>query len=93
MSQSLEFIPLLNHENNYEILNKYPFTIRRIKDHYEVKDCVRGTGYITVNLNNKSYDKHRLIAMQFLLNDDPENKTQVDHINHDKTDNHLENLR
>ena len=34
-----------------------------------------------------------MIAKQFILNDDPEHKTQVDHINHDRTDYHIDNLR
>ena len=89
----MEFQPLLEFENKYEIQSQYPFTIRRISDHYEIKDCVRGAGYVTVNLEGRSYDKHRLIAKQFIPNDDPEHKTQVDHINRDRKDYHLENLR
>lgn len=86
------FIPLLNFEDDYEILNEYPYTIRRIKDSYEISEC-KSNGYILVHLNSKSYCKHVLIAKQFIENDDPEHKIQVDHINHDRSDNHIENLR
>ena len=33
------------------------------------------------------------MAKQFIPNPDPEHKTEVDHINRDKTDYHLSNLR
>ena len=88
----VEFVPLLNHKD-YEILNEYPFTIRRKDNHYEIKESNDGHGYIRVHLNSVDYKKHRLIAQQFLPNDDPEHKNQIDHINRDKTDYHLENLR
>ena len=85
-----EFVPLLNHDD-YEILNEYPFTIRRKKDKYEISESLQSSGYVRVKLNQKDYYKHRLIANQFISN--PENLTEVDHINHDKTDYHLSNLR
>ena len=88
----IEFVPLLDHED-YEILNDYPFTIRRKDNHYEISECDNGEGYIAVALNGIKFKKHRLIALQFLPNDDPEHKTVIDHINHDRSDNHLYNLR
>lgn len=52
-------------------------------------------GYCLANLwkNNKLYTKsvHRLVAEAFIPN--PENKSCVDHINGDRTDNSVENLR
>ncbi|KAK8853610.1 hypothetical protein M9Y10_017171 [Tritrichomonas musculus] len=66
-----EFVPLLNHDD-YEILTKFPFTIRRKDDHYEIKEC-NHKGYSRILLNNKHYFKHRIIALQFIPNDDPEN--------------------
>ena len=86
------FVPLLNHEDDYEIMCEYPFTIRRKSDHYELKDTYNNSnGYICITLNRKLYYKHRLIAEQFIPN--PENLTDVDHVNHDRTDYHLNNLR
>ena len=84
------FVDLLNFAD-YEILNEYPFTIRRKDNQYVVKESFNSRGYIKVNLNCKLYLKHRIIAEQFLPN--PNNYTEIDHINHDRTDNHLSNLR
>ena len=89
--QTVEFVPL-NGFDDYEILNQYPFTIRRKDNHYEVKEH-NDKGYPRIMLNNKHYFKHRLIALQFIPNNDPINKYEIDHINRDKTDFHLENLR
>lgn len=54
-------------------------------------------GYLRVKINfgdrNKKYMVHRLVAMAFIPNKDPETLTQVDHINNDRTDNRVENLR
>ena len=87
-----EFVDLLNHEDDYEILNVWPFTIRRKRDHYVVSESINSNhGYVQVNLNCRSYLKHRLICEQFLAN--PDNLPCIDHINRDKTDYHLSNLR
>ena len=88
----VEFVPLLNHKD-YEILNEYPFTIRRKEDNINATEINDPRGYAIVILNTKTYYKHRLIAQQFLPNDDPEHKEYIDHINRDKTDYHLSNLR
>ena len=89
----VEFVPLLNHEEDYEILNVFPYTIRKKSNHYVIKESLTGAGYFRVVLNKIDYLKHRLIAEQFLHNDDPVNKTEVDHISRDRTDYHIENLR
>ena len=89
MSETAEFVDLINHEN-YEILNQYPFIIRRKDNHFVPKESF-DQGYIIVCLNGKAYTKHRLIAGQFIPN--PNNLPFIDHINHDRSDYHLSNLR
>ena len=90
--QAVEFVPLLNFEDDYEILNQYPFTIRKKANHRVLKESL-SNGYLVCTLNGKLYLKHRLIALQFLPNDDPINKDVIDHINHNRADNHIHNLR
>ncbi len=51
-------------------------------------DCY---GYKQVNLNKKSFRVHRLVAITFIPN--PEFKEDVNHINHNKLDNRVQNLR
>ena len=78
---------------DYEIFTEYPFYIRKKKNGKIVKESVRNDGYVILHLNGVQYKKHRIVAIQFLPNDQPLIKTEVDHINHDRTDYHLENLR
>lgn len=54
-------------------------------------------GYMSVHLCNKGKDKfprvHQLVAEAFIKNDDPINKTTVDHIDNNKLNNHYSNLQ
>lgn len=80
-------------DNDYEIGTTYPYVIRRKSNGFIPKEGLNGQGYVRIGLNNKTYFKHRLVALQFIPNDDPVNKDQVDHINHDRADYHITNLR
>ncbi|KAK8843695.1 hypothetical protein M9Y10_024758 [Tritrichomonas musculus] len=91
--QAIEFVTIEEYPE-YEILNQYPFTIRKKDNHYVVKESIdKSNGYVRLHLNGNKIDKHRIIAKQFLLNDDPENKIYIDHINKNRADYHLSNLR
>ena len=80
-------------DKDYEISNKYPYHIRRkgTKRNIAVR-LNKYTGYVQLHLNKKDYYLHRIVALQFIPNNNPE-KDQVDHINRIRTDNHISNLR
>ena len=87
---------------NKVILDKYPNyeihedgRIFSIKSNKFLVPINNGNGYFFVNLYNKGVQTceyiHRLVAESFI--DNPNNLKYVDHINRDKSDNNLTNLR
>ena len=84
----------LKENNDYEIFNQFPFAIRRKGSENMIKESInKKIKYYICYLNGKMYLKHRLIALQFISNPNPTKFKFVDHINHCKTDNRIENLR
>ena len=79
-------------DSDYEIFTEFPYQIRRKGSDKIIKEYI-DRGYYNCMLNNKKYRKHRIIALQFIQNDDPINKNQVDHIDHNKLNNDISNLR
>ncbi len=77
---------------NYQVSNRA--RVKNIVSGKIVKQSI-SDGYYCVNLrrNDKqiSKDTHRLVAIAFI--DNPENKKNVDHINRDRLDNDIDNLR
>ena len=60
-----------------------------------LKDVIKKNGYKQISLfrngQKKSFLVHRLVGIYYLSN--PENKPTIDHINRNKSDNRIENLR
>ena len=75
----------------YEIETEYPHTIYVQNTRRNIAERNNGNGYIRVTMNGKQYYKHRVIALQFVPN--PDCLSDVDHINRNRDDNHIENLR
>jgi len=82
----------LTTDDSYEIFSEYPYDIRNKRTKRILKGWIDTSGYRSIELNRIKYQYHRLIALQFIPNDNPD-FDQIDHINGIKTDNRIENLR
>ncbi|KAA6385970.1 MAG: hypothetical protein EZS28_018502 [Streblomastix strix] len=85
-----QFVPLQD-ISTHEISTQHPWTIRRIADGAINKTYTEKSGYQQVSINGKTMGLHRLVAIQFIPTEDK--NQQVDHINHNRSDNSLSNLR
>ena len=79
---------------NYEISSHG--RIRNMKTGRIMKQNDNGTGYLQVHLSNYGLKKffyvHRLVALTFIPNDNPQEKTQVNHKDENKYNNRIDNL-
>jgi hypothetical protein len=85
-----EWIQLRAHPN-YDIQSQYPFLIKKRSNQRIIGLNRQGAGYLQVFIDGRKEYHHRVIAEQFLAN--PDNLTEIDHVNHLTDDNHLDNLR
>jgi hypothetical protein len=80
-------------DSDYEI-NDQSHLIRKKDSHYfPIISIDKSNGYNRLKLNNKKYYLHRILALQYISNPNPEHFREVDHINRNRTDNTLSNLR
>jgi hypothetical protein len=76
-------------DTTYEVSNFG--NVRNILTNHILKPRLHSNGYHRVQLYRKDYYIHRLVAQSFIPNES--NCTDVDHIDGDKTNNHILNLR
>ena len=81
---------------NGNILKRYPRSCRYggRKDYYQVVNVKpNASGYLQVNvpIRNTTTLVHRLVAETFI--DNPQGYTEIDHVNRNKSDNSVANLR
>ena len=87
-----EFKKIEEYEN-YEVSNKG--NVRNTDTGRILKPCKNNWGYLSVNLYKdgigKNFSIHNLIALYFIPN--PDNLREIDHIDQNKTNNSITNLR
>lgn len=84
-----------NEPTNYEVNNIGE--VRNIKTKKTLKPCIANSGYHVISMSNNgkitSANVHSLVAKAFLSNEHPHIYTDVHHIDGDKLNNKVENLR
>ncbi|MEX0416814.1 NUMOD4 domain-containing protein [Bacillus sp. C30] len=92
MNRGEHWKDMIGYEGDYKVSNSGD--VFSVKSDKIMKPFQTKSGYLIVNLlknkKRKNYRVHRLVAIHFLTNTD--NKTDVNHINGNKKDNHIENL-
>lgn len=79
------------YEGIYEVSNYGRVRSLKRKAPKILKQANNGYGYVMVSLDGNSIKVHSLVAKAFIPN--PENLPTIDHINKDRADNRVENLR
>jgi hypothetical protein len=84
---------IINNHPDFEIYSQYPFQIRnRITGKFIKISISKSLGYNVCHLtNNEKILQHRIIALQFIPN--PERLPFIDHIDRNRQNNHIQNLR
>lgn len=77
-------------EHTGELFNKVPRGLKTIGERAEANTADASTGYLNVNIRKKKYHAHR-IAWFLHCGEMP--KLQIDHIDHNKLNNKITNLR
>jgi prophage tail gpP-like protein len=92
-----DFVDIIGYENKYQI-NRNGDVRRKGSEGFLARCSDGNNGYSLTYLytldgdnTRTQYKNHRLVALQFLPN--PENKTEVDHIDRNRQNNHVSNLR
>jgi len=80
---------IINECEKYEISNNGNIRNKKTNKCLKLEDDK--SGYKRIKLCKKHFLVHRLVALAFI--DNPENKPQIDHIDRNKQNNNIENLR
>jgi hypothetical protein len=84
-----DFVDIIGYEGLYRINRNgdvWSCRMNRL-----MKPTLNTCGYYVIRINKKTETIHRLLALQFIPN--PENLPMIDHIDQNKTNNNLDNLR
>ncbi len=90
MQANREIFRAITGYENYEVSNHG--RVRNVKTAKIFKNSIRKDGYESITLPNVTKYIHRLVAQEFIDNNDA-TQTQIDHIDHNRQNNHVSNLR
>ncbi|KAK8839081.1 hypothetical protein M9Y10_032551 [Tritrichomonas musculus] len=89
-----EWLPVKGYEKDYKIYNCYPYPIKKISNDKIIRESINTkSGYVKIALNGQCKQKHIIVAKQFIRNVDPKNKPIVDHIDRNRANYEISNLR
>ena len=89
-----EWLPVKGYEKDYKIYNCYPYPIKKISNDKIIRESINTkSGYVQIALNGQCKQKHIIVAKQFIRNNDRKNKPIVDHIDRNRANYNVSNLR